>query len=179
MQPSQRGWPKSVRQPWRMTNSPALGAEGFAKGKTGPMGGVEIPSSKPKFEGESVVARRPTQGDTLGNPFLNETANPNRPTSKGVKALRLRRSTARIRATLAKADATSDRSWVAVHPRWWPVSLVSRYPVADTAARTTLRPADSPAVAGGAGNGRQPAAPGSTIGKTLARPRTPMKPGDF
>jgi hypothetical protein len=66
------------------------------------------------------------------------------PASKGVKALRLRRSTARIRATLAKRDATPARSWVAVHPRWWSVSLAAGYPVADTAARTTLRPADSP-----------------------------------
>jgi hypothetical protein len=29
------------------------------------------------------VARRPTQGDTLGNPFLNETANPNATSVKG------------------------------------------------------------------------------------------------
>jgi hypothetical protein len=47
------------------------------------MGGVEKPISKPQFVGESGPVRRPTRGDTLGNPFLNETANPNATSVKG------------------------------------------------------------------------------------------------
>jgi hypothetical protein len=159
-----------------LTNSPALGAEGFAKGKTGPMGGVEKPITKPQFKGETGPTRTPPQA-TKGTTFEEITRDPRSPQFKAPES-----------APVATIDSQNQNI----------IGKYGSYVNAIIGSRTSAMVAGQSggglpgggfagpnkgtggmyAADNGGDSGRKRAQPGATIGQTKARPRTPMK-GDF